>query len=114
MEEKFRLNIIFIITERGKADEICDYFGTRYSLCFSALAKGTAKIKLLQILGLADTEKDLIAFPLSSADVPNVFDELKEHFGIGKTKGKGIAFTTHVNSIADKALLDIIKGQKEA
>jgi len=111
MEKKTRLSLVVAIVERGKADAVSAYFSDRAFGFVAMLGHGTAKQQWLNILGIGDINKDLVAFLINSELVPDVRGALEERFHIGS--GGGIAFTLHVQSIADKRVLSCFAEEGE-
>lgn len=111
MERKPRLSLVVAIVERGKGDAVSAYFSDRAFGFVAMLGRGTAKQHWLNVLGIGDINKDLVAFLLNGDLVPSVQRALEEKFRIGK--GGGVAFTLRVQSIADKRVLSCFAEESE-
>ena len=103
MEKKTRISVLIAIVERGKGDQISAYFADQAFGFVTMLGHGTAKQLWLNLLGIGNIDKDLVAFMLNTELIPEVRAALEEKFRIGK--GGGVAFSLHVQSIADKRVL---------
>ena len=111
MEKKVKIYLLLVVTERGKGDQInarlaVDVFGFT-----TMLGRGTAKQHWMNLLGIGNVEKDLVAVMLDETQLQNARGVLEEEFKIGK--GGGVAFTLRVQSIADKRVLDYFTAKTE-
>ena len=111
MEKKVKIYLLLVVTERGKGDQINarlagDVFGFT-----TMLGRGTAKQHWMNLLGIGNVEKDLVAVMLDETQLQNARGVLEEEFKIGK--GGGVAFTLRVQSIADKRVLDYFTAKTE-
>ena len=111
MERKVKIYLLLVIAERGKGDPINarlagDVFG--FSTIFG---RGTAKKAWMNLIGIGDIEKDLVALMLDETQLQNARGVLEEEFKIGK--GGGVAFALRVQSIADKRVLEYFTAKTE-
>ena len=111
MEKKVKLFILLVIAERGKGDRISERLAQDAFGFVTIFGHGTAKQNWLNLLGIGNIEKDLVAVMLSDEQLAHARAVLEEEFLIGK--GGGIAFTLRVQSIADKRVLQFFTGETE-
>ena len=111
MEKKVKLYVLLVIAQRGKGDKINERLAAGSFGFVTMFGHGTAKQQWLNLLGIGDVEKDLVAVMLDETALPNARAVLSEEFKIGK--GGGIAFTLRVQSIADKRVLDFFTDKTE-
>ena len=111
MERKVKLYLLLVIAERGKGDKISERIAQNAFGFVSIFGHGTAKQQWLNLLGIGNVEKDLVAVMLSDEQLPNARAVLQEEFNVGK--GGGVAFTLRVQSIADKRVLQFFTGETE-
>ena len=111
MERKVKLYLLLVIAERGKGDKISERIAQNAFGFVSIFGHGTAKQHWLNLLGIGNIEKDLVAVMLEESALSNARAVLEEEFKIGK--GGGVAFTLKVQSIADKRVLQFFKADTE-
>ena len=111
MERKVKLFVLLVIAERGKGDQINDRIARNGFGFVTLFGHGTAKKQWMNLLGIGDIEKDLVAVLLPEEQLANARAVLEEEFDIGK--GGGIAFTLRVQSIADKRILQFFTDETE-
>ncbi len=111
MERKVKLYLLLVIAESGKGDAISARLTQNAFGFVSLFGHGTAKQQWLNLLGIGNIEKDLVAVMLDETQLPHAKAVLEEEFKIGK--GGGIAFTLRVQSIADKRVLQFFTGETE-
>ena len=111
MEKKVKLYLLLVIAEAGKGDAISARLSQSSFGFVSLFAHGTAKQHWLNLLGIGNIEKDLVAVMLDDILLADARAALEEEFKIGK--GGGIAFTLKVQSIADKRVLRFFTGETE-
>ena len=111
MEKKVKLYILLVIAERGMGDKISERLAQSSFGFVTIFGHGTAKQQWLNLLGIGNIEKDLVAVMLSDEQIANARAVLEEEFRIGK--GGGIACTLRVQSIADKRVLQFFTGETE-
>lgn len=115
MDEKTKqlteLRLIFVITKRGKGDAILKTMqesGIFFNCVF--LGKGTAGNELLNLFGLADSEKDIVLSLTTLKKATAILEILKDKYKFGEA-GKGFAFTINVNSIGGLKAFKIFSNQ---
>lgn len=111
MDRKVKLYLLLVIAERGKGDQINERIAGNAFGFMTMLGHGTAKQHWLNLLGIGNIEKDLVALLMEEGEIKNARAVLEEEFKIGK--GGGVAFTIRVQSIADKRVLQFFTGETE-
>ena len=111
MERKIKLYLLVVIAESGKGDPISARLSQNALGFVSLFGHGTAKQQWLNLLGIGNIEKDLVAIMLDDTMLPHARAVLEEEFKIGK--GGGIAFTLKIQSIADKRVLQFFTAETE-
>ena len=111
MEKKIKLYLLIVIAEAGKGDAVSVRLSNDAFGFISLFGHGTAKQQWLNILGIGNIEKDLVAVMLEESALDNARAVLEEEFKIGK--GGGVAFTLKIQSIADKRVLQFFTTDAE-
>ena len=111
MEKKIKLYLLLVICESGKGDPISARLSSSAFGFVSLFGHGTAKQQWLNLLGIGNVEKDLVAIMLEKSALDNARAVLTEEFKIGS--GGGVAFTLRVQSIADKRVLQFFTSDTE-
>jgi len=111
LEKKVKLYLLLVIAERGKGDRINERLAGDVFGFMTMLGRGTAKQHWMNLLGIGNIEKDLVALMLDETQLMNARGVLEEEFKIGK--GGGVAFTLRIQSIADKRVLDYFTDKTE-
>ena len=96
MDRKIKLYLLLVIAESGKGDAVSARLAQNAFGFVSLFGHGTAKQQWLNLLGIGNIEKDLVAIMLEESALENARAILEEEFKIGK--GGGIAFTLKVQS----------------
>jgi len=112
LEKKVKLYLLLVIAERGRGDQINERLAENAFGFVTLFGHGTAKKYWMNLLGIGNIEKDLVAVMLEETDLANARAVLEEEFKIGK--GGGVAFTLRVQSIADKRVLQFFTDKTEA
>ena len=87
------------IVGRNKAEYYADLIQSfDVNLQVTVLSRGTADAKMLEFLGLSDTEKSVIFSIIQAKKVPDAVAALDEKFKAIKG-GKGVAFTVPLTSV---------------
>lgn len=103
------LKQIFIITERKRAKELKEaLLPAGAHNIHTVLARGTAKVEILELLGLSGDEKVLITASVRPARVKAISEMLVRDFGFGK--GGGVSFTVPVTAVSGAAALMLMTG----
>lgn len=111
MEKRIKLFLLLVICEAGKGDPISARLSESSFGFVSLFGHGTAKQQWMNLLGIGNIEKDLVAVMLEESALDNARAILTEEFKIGS--GGGIAFTLRVQSIADKRVLRFFTSDTE-
>lgn len=94
-----RLKLLVTVVGRRKAEYYTDLLQSfDINLQVVALASGTADAKMLNYLGLSDTDKTVIFSVIQENNVQKALGTLEEKFKTIKD-GKGIAFTIPLSSV---------------
>ena len=104
------LKLLVIITQQKYVERILkeiSVFGTKFHTVYKC--KGTATNQLLEVLGIGEEEKSLIACTVLSKDVEKIDDVLlkKFHFNL---KQRGVSFTLPIGTVGGPATLKILSG----
>ena len=109
-----RLKLVVTIAERGKGSrikEVCNKIHDAFHLNF--MGHGTAPTRILEYLGLSNSEKDIIFSVVPEDLAPEVLESLKHELELDK-KGGGIAFTIPISSVGSPLTLKMISRMEEA
>ena len=94
-----KLELLVTVVGRNKAEYYLDLIQSfDVNLQMSVLSRGTANAKMMELLGLTDTEKTVIFSVIHENKVPNAMEMLDLKFRTIKN-GKGIAFTIPLSSV---------------
>ncbi len=94
-----KLEMLVTIVGRNKAEYFVDLIQSfDVNLQASVLSRGTADAKMLEFLGLSNTEKTVIFSVIQAKKVPDAVAALDEKFKTIKG-GKGVAFTIPLSSV---------------
>ncbi|MDR1377929.1 MAG: hypothetical protein LBJ36_02610 [Synergistaceae bacterium] len=91
------LSLLITICDRGQGKKVTDFFKDRNaSFNLMVLGKGTASSKMLDYLGLGQTEKMVLLSVMPTAEARDVLSKFDETLEL-KRPGHGIAFTLPLN-----------------
>ena len=94
-----RLKLLITIVNRTKADFYTDLIQSyNVNMQMVLMANGTASAKMLNLLGLADTEKAVILSVIQESKAEKALLKIDEKFNTIKD-GKGVAFTIPLTSV---------------
>ena len=94
-----KLELLVTVVGRNKAEYYTDLIQSfDVNLQVSVLSRGTANAKMMELLGLTDTEKTVIFSVIQEKKVPKAVEVLDNKFSTIKG-GKGIAFTIPLSSV---------------
>ena len=94
-----RLKLLITIVARSKAEYYADLLQSfEVNLQTILLAEGTANVKTLELLGLANTEKAVILSVIQESKIPDALATLEEKFNTIR-EGKGVACTIPLTSV---------------
>lgn len=109
-----RIKLVVTIADRGKGAKIreaCDKVHNAFHLSF--MGQGTAPTRVLEYLGLANSEKDIIFSIVPEELASDVLERLKQELELDK-KGGGIAFSIPIASVGGPITLRMISCMEEA
>ena len=109
-----RLKLVVTIAERGKGTrikEVCDKVHNAFHL--NLMGHGTAPTRILEYLGLSNSEKDIIFSVVPEELSAAVLESLKHELELDKSGG-GIAFTIPISSVGSPVTLKMISRMEEA
>ena len=95
-----RLDMVFTIVPRGKGEDVLDIFREN-NLINSIIChgRGTAPSKVLEMLGLGATEKDVVISFIKNEQNEYMLKEISRKMEFAKP-GRGISFTVPLQSVA--------------
>lgn len=102
--------LMITVVNRGLGERVASILadaGSNFHIL--TLATGTADTKLLDYLGLGETDKDLVISSAPADVSKNLLDLLDTKIQLHKA-GHGIAFTVPIHSIGSSAALNCLKG----
>lgn len=103
------LKTVFIITDRDLGSKVINTLNdNNFSLHNAFLGRGTAPSEISTLFGVGEKEKSIIVMVTSEEHISNLFDILKNDFGIGN--GNGIAFSISINSVSNLKAVNYILG----
>lgn len=108
-----RIKLVVTIAERGNGDKIraaCDKVHKAFHLSF--MGRGTAPTRVLEYLGLASSEKNVIFSVVPEELVHDVLRSLRHELELDKSGG-GIAFSVPITSVGGPATLRMISCMEE-
>lgn len=103
MRDDTRIRLMVTILDRGRGERAAELFhsyGLR--LHYAAPGRGTANSELLDLLGLGETEKDVVLTLLPGYTVPPLLREAGEKLQLG-APGRGILFTLPLSAVGGAA-----------
>ena len=93
-----KLELLITVVNRHKAEFYSDLIQSfDVNMQLIALAHGTANAKMLDYIGLTDTEKTVIFSVMQEGRIPDALNTLESKFK--SIKGGGIAFTIPLTSV---------------
>ena len=96
------IELIVLITARGKGDGIVRLAAAE-GIAFRVMlrGRGTAGSETLHILGIGDSEKDVVLLSVETARAKDVMDRIAEKANLDRT-GDGIAFMLPFSAAASQ------------
>ncbi len=108
-----KLKLLVLVVNRSKAEFFIDLLSAfDINMQLSTLAWGTASTEMLSLLGLADSEKELIMGVIREDKEKQALEALDEKFKTIKN-GKGIAYTISLTSVIGVALFKFLSNTKD-
>ena len=103
-----KLKLLFTVVDRRKAEFYVDLLQSfEVNIQLTAAATGTAKTEMLELLGLADSDKSVIISIIKSERAKEALAALEEKFRTIKN-GKGIAFTVPMTETVGLAIYQVL------
>ncbi len=105
-----KIKLLVTIVDRGKGGRIislCKAEGITCNLII--LGHGTANSDILGILGLGETEKDIVMSTVLEGKAAAILKKITNEMQLRKS-GKGIAFTIPINSIDNRCSYEFLSG----
>lgn len=103
-----KLKLLFTVVDRRKAEFYVDLLQSfEVNMQLTAAATGTAKTEMLELLGLADSDKSVIISIIKSERAKEALAALEEKFRTIKN-GKGIAFTVPMTETVGLAIYQFL------
>ena len=103
-----RLQLLFTVVDRRKAEFYMDILhGFEVNMQIALAAKGTAKTDMLELLGLADSDKSVIVSVIKEERAKEALSTLEEKFHTIKN-GKGIAYTVPMTETIGVAIYQFL------
>lgn len=107
-----RLKLLITIVNRRKAEYFCDLIQSfDVNMQIVTIAKGTADAKMLDLLGLNDSDKVVIFSVIQENKIPDALHTLDEKFNAIKD-GKGIACTVSLTSVIGTLIYGFLSNNK--
>ena len=107
-----KMQLLFTVVNREKTEFFVDLLSSfEVNMQMVLSASGTADAKLLQVLGLASTEKSVIISAIRRDRATEALATLEEKFKTVKG-GKGIAYTVPMTSTIGVAIYQFLSNTK--
>jgi len=107
-----RLKLLITIVNRRKAEYFCDLIQSfDVNMQIVTIAKGTADARMLDLLGLNESDKVVIFSVIQENKVPDALHTLDEKFNAIKG-GKGIACTVPLTSVIGTLIYGFLSNNK--
>jgi hypothetical protein len=104
------LSLLIVICDRGKGGKAAEALRDRKtSFNLLTLGKGTANSKILNYLGLGQTEKTILFSVMSYIDARDALSQLEWALDL-KRPGHGIAFTVPLSGACMKEVVKVLAG----
>jgi hypothetical protein len=107
------LSLLIAICDRGKGGKTAETLrGRKTSFNLLTLGKGTANSKILNYLGLGQTEKTVLFSVMSYVDARDALTQLEWALDL-KQPGHGIAFTVPLSGACMKEVVKVLAGAEK-
>ena len=107
-----KLKLLFTVVDRSKTLFYCDLLEQfEVNVQMILYGKGTANSQMLDLLGLAESDKSVIISYVREDKVKDALETLNEKFYKVKN-GKGIAFTVALDSIIGVATYQLLSNDR--
>ena len=101
------MKLMLVITDKGKTQMLMKAINQMNSLIsVTFLGKGTASSEILDVLSLAQTDKDVLFAFANDNEIKYIFSKLEEELHFTKKK-LGVACSISLNGITQKTLQHI-------
>lgn len=109
-----RLELLITIVQRKKAEYYTDLIQSfDVNMQMSVLARGTADAKMLDLLGLSESEKTVILSVVQEDKLNDILNALDEKFKTIKD-GKGVACTIPITSVIGALIYGFLSNNRLA
>ena len=109
-----KLEMLVTVVGRSKAEYYIDLIQSfSVNMQIVMAARGTANEKMLNLLGLNDSEKAVVFSIIQQNKIPKAMGALEEKFRTIKG-GKGIAFTIPLTSVIGKLIFGFLSNNRMA
>ncbi len=103
-----KLQLLFTVVDRRKAEFYTDILQSfEVNMQISLSARGTAKTEMLELLGLAESDKCVIVSVIKEERAKDALTTLEEKFRTIKN-GKGIAYTVSMTETVGLAIYQFL------
>lgn len=107
-----RLKLLVIIVGRDKSEFYIDLMQSfNVNMQFSVLAHGTASAKMLEYIGLSDSDKVVIFNVIQEDKLKEALSTIEEKFETVRN-GKGIAYTIPLSSVIGKLIYGFLSDNR--
>lgn len=104
------LKFVTVITDRNRSKKLRELIREKsLNVNFISLAKGTAASEILEMLGLASVDKQMLCCIETSAKADSLISELSDRLDLLK-RGGGIAFTVPISGV-NSYVLRLLSGE---
>ncbi len=103
-----KLQLLFTIVDKKKADFYIDLLESfEVNMQMALAGKGTAKTEMLELLGLAESDKTVIVSVIKKERAKDALSALEEKFRTIKN-GKGVAYTVPMSETIGLAIYQFL------
>ncbi len=114
MEAPQKLKLLITVVNREKADYFMDLLQEfEINMQFRTAAQGTAGTDVLQMMGLAESEKAVIFSVIREDQVKRTLETIEERFSTIKG-GKGIAYTVPMSGMIGASVYQFFSNNRGA
>ena len=107
-----KLEILITIVNRSKTEFFVDLIQSfDVNMQFNALGEGTADARMLNLLGLASSEKSVIFSVIRSDNVSKALAKIEKTFNTVKN-AKGIAYTVPMSSVIGVSVFGFLSNNR--
>lgn len=96
------IHLVVTIVDRGKQDHVLSVCNENHApVSMISLGHGTARTEILDMLGIGETQKNVILSPVTESAVPLLLERMASRLKM-RYPGNGIAFAIPVSSISGR------------